>query len=106
MRKTVLAVLAAALLGTTALAQTATPPITPEEAIKLKTWFDAQELKPTPFVLGFTAMSGAVVPETVVLQELPAAAGVPGATKYRYAKVGDRLVLVDPADRKVVYVVS
>jgi len=27
-------------------------------------------------------------------------------TKYKYVKIGDKVVLVDPADRKIVYVVT
>jgi hypothetical protein len=46
---------------------------------------------------------GAVLPSTV---EIHAIEGVPTATKYRYAVVNDKRVLVDPGTRKVIQIVE
>jgi uncharacterized protein YraI len=50
-----------------------------------------------PVYLDGDVVVGAGVPDTVALREVP-------RTRYRYANINDRPVLVDPDDRRIVYV--
>ena len=49
---------------------------------------------------------GAVLPGEVQLYEVPASAGYAPVQQYRYVTVGRRVVLVEPATRKVVRVIA
>jgi protein-disulfide isomerase len=49
---------------------------------------------------------GAVVPSNVELLEVPATVGYAPVQQYRYVTVGSRVVLVEPATRKVVRVIA
>ena len=89
-----------------ATAPTTTQPISPTNAVKLMMWLDGQTIASSPQPEGLIFMNGAVVPSTVMLYAVPASAGVASATKYRYAKIGDRVVLVDPTTHKIVYLIS
>ena len=110
MTKTGIATFAAAFLtAAAALAAQATTTFTlsTNDATTFKTWATRQtENLVAPLPAGFGVAVGSVVPETVMLLEIPPAVGVATITKYRYAKIGDKIVLVDPADRKIVYVVA
>ena len=53
---------------------------------------------------GFTVAVGATLPMTVTLYPVAAAAGVTAVGMNQYAVVADKIVLVNPADRKIVYV--
>jgi hypothetical protein len=74
------------------------------DATKLKTWIMDQKKTAIAAPAGFTAAVGSVLPQAITFYEIPATVGVPSATTYRYAVVGDKIVLVNPTDRKVVYV--
>jgi hypothetical protein len=107
--KTGLAVfLVPVLMATTALAQAAAPalPLSAADAVKLKMWLDMQTIPAATPTLTFMSTDGEVVPTDVPLYPVPAAAGVPGAQTFSYAKVGDRILLVDPTSRTVVYLIS
>jgi Protein of unknown function (DUF1236) len=107
MHRTGIAVSAAALLTIAAsVAQAATLPLAPSDASKLKGWIDTQTVTAAPLPDGFMVEDGAVVPKSITLDQIPASAGVASATKYDYAKIGDRTVLVDPTDRMIVYLIS
>jgi Protein of unknown function (DUF1236) len=49
---------------------------------------------------------GAVLPSEVEIYDVPAAVEVAPVRRYRYTVVNDRVVLVDPASRKVVRVIN
>ena len=49
---------------------------------------------------------GAVLPSDVELLEVPATVGYAPVQQYRYVTVGSRVVLVEPATRKVVRVIA
>jgi hypothetical protein len=109
MKKTAIATFAAAFLTTAAaLAQsTTTFTLSSDDATKLKTWMGTQTtVTAATAPAGFTAAVGTAVPADIMLYDIPATAGVATVTKYKYAKIGDKFVLVDPADRKIVYVVA
>ena len=108
MTKTRIAVFAAALFtAAAAFAQaTTTFTLSSDDNTKFKTWVASQTVTAATAPAGFTVAVGTAVPESVMLYEIPASAGVASVTKYRYAKIGDKIVLVDPADHKIVYVVG
>ena len=74
--------------------------------IQLREWIVGQKTASVALPSGFTATVGTTVPATITLYPIAASAGVttPGATQY--AVMGDRIVLVGPTDRKIVYVLS
>jgi hypothetical protein len=120
------AALATVLLATGAYAQApatpatpSTPPTTaapsagattlvlvPADATKLRDWITSQKTASVPMPAGFTATVGATLPTTVVLHPIPATTGVSAVGTNQYAVVGDKMVLVNPTDRKIVYVFS
>jgi hypothetical protein len=102
------AVLVGALLtATAALAQPSNIfQLNPTDTVAFRTWVATQNVIAVPAPTGFTVAVGAVVPPTIMFYEIPATVGVAAATPYRYAMIGDRLVLIDPADRRIVYVVG
>lgn len=57
---------------------------------------------------GFSATVGQTVPTSVTLRELPsqAATDVPAAKSYQYAMVDNKLLLVNPSDKKIVDVIT
>jgi hypothetical protein len=95
------------LAVTAALAQQSSVfTLSPADSATFRTWVGTQKVVAVPAPAGFTVALGAVVPEAVTFYEIPATVGVASVTRYRYAMIGDKLVLVDPADRKVVYIVG
>jgi hypothetical protein len=77
------------LLGPVGSVEAITPPET------VRTYI---ETTPTQTVqLGGEVVVGAEVPDTVTFQEIP-------DYQYRYVRINDRPVLVDPGTRRIVYV--
>ncbi len=54
----------------------------------------------------FDVTVGAVVPDAVQVYEVPASVQYAPVRQYRYVTMGDRVVLVEPASRKVVRVMQ
>jgi len=88
-----------------AYAQIGTP-VSPDEAVKLKAALDAQSVASAPYPQDLMLSDGQVLAPSVPLYDLPANVGVAAAAKLRFARIGDHTVLVDPTDRKIVYLVS
>lgn len=101
-----LAGLALSLSAAGAIAQTATFTLAPADQTKFTAWVTEQKVVEVPAPSGFTVSVGAVVPQSVTLYEIPASVGVTSVTKYRYVRIGGKTVLVDPSDRKIIYVVG
>jgi hypothetical protein len=80
-------------------------PASAADAIKLKIWLDAQTI-PAPPYLTFYGIDGEVLPSDVPLHDIQASAGVTAAQNFKYAEVRDRVMVLDPATRKVVYLTS
>jgi hypothetical protein len=74
------------------------------DATKLKDWIMGQKVASVAAPAGFTVSVGATLPATIALHPIDAAAGVTAAGSNQYAVVGDKLVLVSPTDRKIVYI--
>ena len=71
-------------------------------------WESVGKGKGTKAPANFQASVGANVPAQVALRPLPATVTqqVPDARKYRYAKIADEVVLVDPTTNKVVDIIK
>jgi uncharacterized protein DUF1236 len=121
--KSRIAIAAAAVLAVTGISYAAAPaaPAAPPaagatttttftlvaaDATKLKTWIVDQKKASVAAPAGFTVAVGAVVPAAVTVNDITAAAGVPTAVTYKYAIIGDKTVLVNATDRKIVYIFS
>jgi len=76
--------------------------IEPEVRTKVKQYVTTHKMKSVSAPAGVTISRGAVLPESVELETLPADVGV---TQYRYTVVGDRTVLVDN-NRRIVEVIE
>jgi opacity protein-like surface antigen len=76
------------------------------DATTLRTWIMAQNTASMPAPAGFTATVGATLPTQVTLHPIPASAGVAAVGMNQYAVVDNKIVLVNPSDRKIVYVFS
>jgi hypothetical protein len=107
--KRILGTVAAVLVAGAAFAQTATTTttttttvITPAQQTAVKSYLEKQKPRVVTAPSGFTVTTGAVLPEVVEVETLPADVGVTG---YRYAVIGGRTVLVG-SDRKIVHVID
>jgi hypothetical protein len=81
---------------------TTTTTITPAQETAIKTYVTKQKPKSVAAPTGFTVTTGAVLPEAIEVQSFPADVGVTG---YRYARVGEKTVLVG-SDRKIMRVIE
>ncbi|CUT13574.1 bll2796 hypothetical protein [Bradyrhizobium sp.] len=111
MKKLILTCAAAALISTSAMAQStvvttttgtghaAAVQIEPEYRTKIRTY--VTEHKVRPIESREKIVVGSPVPREVELEAVPAEWG-PSLTKYRYVYSGERVMLVDPSTRTVV----
>jgi hypothetical protein len=125
MKKFTFGVAAAAILAASAFAQAAAPAapggggaatnapaaaaaaaftLVAADATKLKTWITDQKTASVAAPAGFTVAVGSVVPAAIMLRAIPATVGVTAVGMNQYAVIADKIVLVNPTDRKIVYV--
>ena len=83
---------------------TATFTLVAADATKLKTWITDQKTASVAAPAGFTIAVGSVVPAAVMLRPIAATVGVAAVGMNQYAVIGDKIVLVNPTDRKIVYI--
>jgi hypothetical protein len=74
------------------------------DARTLRAWIIGQNTASVPAPAGFTVAVGAVVPMTVMLRPVTRTPPVAVVGMNQYAIIGDKIVLVNPMDRKIVYV--
>ena len=108
MNKLLLTTALAALISTSAMAQStvvtttgtghaAAVQIEPEYRTKIRTYVTEHKVRPVQQKI----VVGQPVPHEVELEAVPADWG-PSLTKYRYVYSGERVMLVDPSTRTVV----
>ena len=106
------AVLIAALLGTSAMAQTGgTPvetspvPLSPDKQAAVKQHM--QREKPPEAQTGGPVTVGTIVPDSVQLWSLPqdSVTEVPATTSYRFLRTGGGPAVVDPERRRVIQII-
>ena len=71
-------------------------------------WNSVAKNKSAMAPANFQASIGANVPAQIALRSLPSTLSkqVPDAKKYRYAKIADEVVLVDPSTHKVIDIIK
>ncbi|MBB4424409.1 hypothetical protein GGD66_002955 [Bradyrhizobium sp. CIR48] len=110
MNKLLLTTAMAALISTSAMAQStvvtttgtghaAAVQIEPEYRTKIRTYVTEHKVRPVQ--TREKIVVGQPVPREVELEAVPADWG-PSLTKYRYVYSGERVMLVDPSTRRVV----
>ena len=105
MKRTVLAIAAFGFAASAAFAQ-ATITVSPEVETEFRTYVTEQKVEPVTVDTDITV--GAELPDTVVFQPVPdvIVEKSPEFKGYRYAYVGERIVIVEPSSTKVVAVVG
>jgi hypothetical protein len=77
------------------------------DASKLKDWIMQQKTASVAAPSGFTVAVGSTVPMNITLTAIPASVGVTAAVaNNQYAVIDNKIVLVNPTDRKIVFVLA
>lgn len=95
-----LSLLAAAAFGLSLLPAGAQTTVTIEPQVRTQVREYAVKQKRPSVKVAEEIRVGARLPQSVQFYEIE---GIPAASGYRYAYVNDRYVLVDPAERTIVY---
>jgi uncharacterized protein DUF1236 len=105
MKQTLLAGAAAAVLlaSGSAFAQSTTIIIKPDQRARIHDYVAREHVAPVP--LQDRVVVGGILPPAVELMPVPQMWG-PDLARYRYVYWNDRVVLVDPATRRVIDVVE
>lgn len=101
MKPTAIGMIAATALGMSALAVSAQTTVTIEPQVRTEVREYIVKQKRPSVTIKEEIKVGARMPDNVTFYQIE---GVPAATKYRYAIVNDRPVLVDPAQRTIAHV--
>jgi Protein of unknown function (DUF1236) len=96
---------AALLFSTGIVSAQAVFEITPQQELSVYTNIYGQRVV-TETAPQFDVTVGAVLPGEVQIYEVPAAVDYAPVQQYRYVTVGNRVVLVEPASRRVVRVIA
>lgn len=106
------AVLLAALLGTSAAAQTGgmpveTPPVPLSPEKQALVMQHVRREKPPEAQIGGPVTVGMAVPESIELWSLPqdSVSEVPATTSYKFLLSGQTIAVVDPESRKVIQII-
>jgi hypothetical protein len=93
-------------VGPNAAAAQATFTLQAADATKLKDWIMQQKTASVPAPSGFNVAVGQTLPASIMLNAIPASAGVSAVGMNQYAVIDNKIVLVNPTDRKIVFVVA
>ena len=74
------------------------------DVTKLRDWITTQKTASVAAPSGFTVAVGSTLPASVTLNPIPASVGVTAVGMNQYAVIDNRIILVNPTDRKVVFV--
>ena len=105
MKHAILAGITAITLATSgyALAQETTITIEPKQRTVIREYVVKQKVKPV--IIKEKVVVGATLPADVVLVEIPSEWG-PSFSRYRYVYWDNRVVLVEPSNRRVIQIVD
>jgi len=92
-------------VGPGAAAAQATFTLQAADAAKLKDWIMQQKTASVAAPAGFNVAVGQTLPASIMLNAIPANAGVSSVGSNQYAVIDNKIVLVNPTDRKIVFVV-
>jgi hypothetical protein len=104
MKRTLIGVAAAALVATSALAQSVI--IEPQQRTVIRNYVVKERVR--PIELRERVVVGATIPAEIELTPVPETiyAEVPSLRPYRYFVWDDRFVLVEPSSRRVIQIVE
>jgi uncharacterized protein DUF1236 len=85
---------------------TATFTLAAADQTKLKDWINMQKTASVPAPAGVTVAVGSTLPATITLYPIPASAGVTSVGMNQYAVIDNKIVLVDPTSKKIVFVLA
>ena len=104
MKRTLIGVAAAAVVATSALAQTVV--IEPQQRTVIRNYVVKERVR--PIELRERVVVGATIPAEIELTPVPETiyAEVPSLRPYRYFVWDDRFVLVEPSSRRVIQIVE
>jgi len=88
------------VLAGQAFAQRATVEIAPDQRTRIKEYVVKEKVRPV--TVREQVRVGAKLPADVELRDVPSDWG-PSVTRYKYIYSGDRVHLVDPTSREVIY---
>jgi hypothetical protein len=71
---------------------------------KLRDWITSQKTASVAAPSGFNVAVGQTLPASITLQPIPASVGVTAVGMNQYAVVDNKIILVDPMSRRIVYV--
>ena len=91
--------------GAAAAQASATFTLQAADATKLKDWIMQQKTASVAAPAGFNVAVGQTLPASIMLNAIPASAGVTAVGSNQYAVIDNKIVLVNPTDRKIVFVV-
>jgi Protein of unknown function (DUF1236) len=103
MKSTLLATTVALFVAGSALAQSVSMTISPEERTRIKEYVVKEKVRPV--TIKERVAVGATLPADVELAPVPGTWG-PTFTKYRYVYSDNRVMLVEPDSRRVVQVID
>jgi len=89
--------------GAQALAQAVTVEIAPEQRTKIREYVIKEKVAPVTVTEQFSV--GGTLPGSVELRAVPADWG-PSVSKYQYVYHNNRVVLVEPSNRRVVQIIE
>jgi hypothetical protein len=93
----------AVMSSSQAFAQAVAVEISPEQRTTIREYVVTQRIRPAP-ISGETRVGG-VLPADIDLVAVPSDWG-PGLNRYRYVYWNDRVVLVEPGNRRIVHVID
>ena len=93
-------------VGPGAAAAQATFTLQVADATKLKDWIMQQKTASVPAPAGFNVAVGQTLPASIMLIAVPASAGVTAVGTNQVAVIDNKIVLVNPTDRKIVFVLA
>ena len=92
--------------GAAAAQASATFTLAAADQTKLKDWIMQQKTASVAAPTGFNVAVGQTLPASIMLIAIPASAGVTAVGMNQYAVIDNKIVLVNPTDRKIVFVVA
>ena len=90
--------------GAAAAQPSATFTLQAADQTKLKDWIAQQKTASVSAPSGFNVAVGQTVPASITLTAIPASAGVTAVGMNQFAVIDNKIVLVNPTDRKIVLV--
>jgi hypothetical protein len=103
MKRALIAGAVIGVLASQALAQSVSITLEPEQRTRIKEYVVKERI--SPVTVRERVSVGGTLPADVELRSVPETWG-PSVSRYRYIYSDDRVMLVDPADRRVIQIID